>query len=107
MSRLSPPTPSRVRVATEALRGDARVWTDQADALGDAAGQAGDLAMNRLEAGVFQVLVDAYTEVQTHVTARCAEGRTAMSEIADTLRVVADTYDDEEARHEHALRDLY
>jgi hypothetical protein len=104
---VSPPTPGQVHVATDALRGDAAVWAEQAGAMGAAAAEAGDLAMTRLEAGVFQVLVDAYAEVQAHVTARSAEAHTVMTEVAGTLRAVADTYDREEARHEHALRNLY
>jgi hypothetical protein len=104
---VSPPKPAEVRVATDRLRDDARVWATQADALGDAAARAESLATTRLEAGMFQLLVDAYTEVQQHVAARCAEGRAATTAVADTLRAVADTYDREEARHEHALRHLY
>jgi hypothetical protein len=104
---VTPPTPDTVHVATEALRGDARVWAQQADALGATAALAQSLAVTRLEAGVFQVLIGAYTEVQRSVAAHCDEGRTAMTAVADTLRRVADTYEGEDARHEHALNNLY
>ena len=104
---MTPPTPQGVHVATDALRGDAQVWARQADALGHAAAQAHALALTRLEAGLYQVLIDPYTGLQRHVVARCGEGRTAMTGVADTLRAVADTYDGEDARHEHTLRNLY
>ena len=52
-------------------------------------------------------LDDAYTEVQRSVAARCDEGRTAMTAVADTLRRAADTYEGEDARHEHTLSNLY
>ena len=104
---MSAPTPHDIRVATEALRADATRWTEQAGGIAVAADRAADLATTRLEAGVFQLLVDAYEEVRTHVTDRCTEGRTAMAQVAETLRAVADTYESEEARREHALRHLY
>ncbi len=104
---MSPPTPDQVQVATRALHGDADVWTVQAQAMGTAAAQAGELAMTALESGMFVLISEVYQSVQTHVTARCAEGQQAMTRIADTLHTVARTYDLEEARHEHALRNLY
>jgi hypothetical protein len=41
------------------------------------------------------------------VTARCREGAQRMTEIASTLRHVANTYEDEERRNEHTFRNLY
>ena len=68
---------------------------------------AARLGFDRFQAGVFQLIVDAHTDLADAVATRCTEGAGEMSQIAVTLHGVAEVYDDEERRHVHALRDLY
>lgn len=104
---MAPPSEAQIKVATGALRAEAGVWDQQADTAGRIATQAGALALNRLEAGIFQIVIDAYRSVIEHVAARSREGQQRMAEIAQTLRQVAQTYDEEEAENLHHLKSLY
>lgn len=101
------PTKEQLTVATNALRTDASVWDAQSTAIGDVVPKVQDLRLSRIEAGVFQVMVRPYDDVAEELTNRCGEGKARMIEIADTLHTVADTYDAEEAKNMHALRNLY
>ncbi len=98
--------PQGVEVATESLRGEAGRWDQQSTQLRTIATRADGLRFTRIEAGIFQLIVTPYGEVVDHVTARCREGGQRMLEIADTLRQVARTYDDEERTGVHRLRNL-
>lgn len=101
------PTPDQIRVATDALRGEAGVWDTQSAAMADIRPKLDAVSLTRIQAGVFQVLFDAYTEVATKVRAATTEGALNMREVGTTLRQVADTYDREEAAHLHALKSIY
>jgi hypothetical protein len=102
-----PPTPHDLAVATSALRTEAGVWDAQGDALATIAPGIEAVAFNRLEAGLFQLIVDAHAELARHAAARCWEGAVEARRVAGTLRAVADTYDAEELAGEHRLRNLY
>ena len=102
-----PPTAHDIAVATGALRTEADVWSAQAAVLAGISGQAGELAFDRLQAGVFQLIVTTHADLSAAVATRCGEGAGQMQQIAATLRHVADVYDDEERRHVHAFRHLY
>jgi hypothetical protein len=104
---MTAPTPEQVQVATDALRRDAGNWYAQSDRLGEVARSVDRLAWNRLEAGVFQLIVDAYADVVRLVGQRCREGAAETAEIGTTLRYVAEVYDAEDANAEHRLRSLY
>jgi hypothetical protein len=102
-----PPTTQELQVATKALRSEAGVWDTQSTTMGEIATKATDLRLSRIEAGIFQLIVGPYDAAADQVTHRCEEGKQRMTEVADTLRQVADTYDAEEARNEHKFRNLY
>jgi hypothetical protein len=102
-----PPTPHELAVATSVLRTEAGVWDAQAAELAALAPRIEALGFNRLEAGLFQVIVGAHTDLVRHAVARCREGAAEATRIAGTLRAVADTYDAEELAGEHAFRNLY
>lgn len=104
---MPPPGREEVAVDTAALRAEGNVWLEQSDRLEAITHKADGLRMTRLEAGVFQVLVSAYDDAVDQVTARCREGRARMSEVGETLRQVADVYDDEDRKVEHRFRDIY
>jgi hypothetical protein len=101
------PTPEQVRVATGALRTEAGIWDQQTDALAATRRAVAATALGRLEAGVFQLVVDAYADVVEVAGTRCAQAVEATGQIAAALRAVADTYDAEDAAGEHRLRQLY
>ena len=101
------PTAHDIAVATGALRADADIWAAEASVLAGAGDRARTLAFDRLQAGVFQLIVTTHAELTAAVAARCAEGTGQMRQIAATLQHVAEVYDDEERRHEHAFRNLY
>lgn len=92
-----PPTADQIRVAIEALRTEASVWDAQAAQTNRIGPMAEALRLNRIEAGLFQVIFDTYGQVIEQVIARANESGQRMTEIANTLRSVADTYDREEA----------
>lgn len=81
--------PDQLRYATDELRGEAKIWDDQGVAMGQIAAAAEGLDLTRLEAGIFQLIVSPYNSVVQQVTARCREGQQAMSDIAETLVLVA------------------
>ena len=96
-----------ISVATGALRQEASVWDRNADTLQALVAKVESLRLSRLEAGVFQLLVDAYSKVVDVISGRCREGNQCADEIALALRRVADVYDTEEAANLHALMNLY
>ena len=104
---MAPPSKDHVRVATDALRAEASIWDQQSSALGKIVGQANGLRLERVEAGIFQIIFDTYSSVVDQVTARCGEGQQRMSDVANTLHQVADTYDEEDAANLHLLKNLY
>src|SRR5215470_5438217 len=104
---MPPPTAEQIRVATEALRTEADVWDTQAAQAYRIGPMADGLRLNRIEAGLFQVIFDTYQQVTDQVIARADEGAARMREIATTLRDVADTYDREEASNTHRLNNIY
>lgn len=104
---MAPPTSDQITVATSALRTEAGTWDELSTEIGKIPGMAEGLRLTRIEAGLFQVIFDAYDKVVDQVVARTNEGKTEMTAIATTLRSVADTYDSEETAGEHRLRNLY
>ena len=101
------PGPEEVSVATDALRSEAGEWTAQSATIGTVGTKVAAMEFGRLEAGLFQLMVGPYNDVIQAVAARCQEGATAMTEIADTLRDVADTYDAEDRASAHRIGNIY
>lgn len=95
----------QLRYATDELRGEAKVWDDQAVAMGQIAASAESLDLTRLEAGMFQLIVSPYNSVVQQVTARCREGQQAMSDIAETLVLVARDVDTAEGESASSFSD--
>lgn len=97
----------QVAVATDALRIEAGEWDRQSTAIGATAAKVVNMELGRVKAGLFQLIVSPYNEVVRHVSQRCLEGQAAMTEVANTLRQVADTYDEEDRSNEHSIRNIY
>lgn len=102
-----PPGPEQVAVATKALRDEAGGWEAQSASLARGSDEVAGMEFGRLEAGLFQLMVGPYNDVIDAVSARFREGATAMTEIATTLRGVADTYDAEDRASAHRIRGVY
>ena len=101
------PSREQVSSATDALRSEATQWDEQSVKLRVLSGKVAEMEFGRLEAGLFQIMVGPYNDVISAVTARCAEGATAMSEIAGTLRSAADTYEAEDEAGAHRIKNVY
>ncbi len=101
------PSSEEVTVATSSLRSEAGEWDTQSATIGPAGAKVAAMEFGRLEAGLFQLMVGPYNDVIHAVAARCTEGATAMTEIATTLRTVANTYDAEDQAAEHRIRNIY
>lgn len=97
---------SGFQVATDSLRTEAGVWDEQSRKTTAISTLADQLRFTRVEAGIFQLIVTPYGEVVDAVTARCQEGGAQMTDIANTLRNVARTYDEEERNGVHRLMNL-
>jgi hypothetical protein len=102
-----PPSSEQVTVATNALRNEAREWDTQATTMADLSVKVAGMEFGRLEAGLFQMMVGPYNDVIHGVAARCKEGASAVTEIANTLRSVADTYDAEDKAAAHRISNVY
>jgi hypothetical protein len=103
----NPPSAEQVAVATNALRTEAGEWDTQSGAMAALGTKVAGMEFGRLEAGLFQLMVGPYNDVIQAVAARCEEGATAMTEIAATLRSVADTYDAEDKAVLHRIKNVY
>ncbi|MEU4564888.1 type VII secretion target [Actinoplanes sp. NPDC023936] len=101
------PSSEEVSVATDALRAEATVWEAQGGKLNVLSVQVETMEFGRVEAGLFQIMVSPYNEVVRAVTSRCAEGAAAMTEMASTLRQVADVYEAEDQANAHRIRNVY
>jgi hypothetical protein len=104
---MPPPDAAAVSVATKALRDEATIWDTQSKTLGEIGPKVEDLRMTRVEAGLFQVIYGEYHKAIDLVKARTEEGVKETTEVANTLRTVADTYDREDAAGEHRMRNVY
>ncbi|CCH31516.1 hypothetical protein ABZ816_04455 [Actinosynnema sp. NPDC047251] len=104
---MTPPSKEQVKAATDGLRAEAGVWDDQSARMGAIVPMVDALRLDRVEAGLFQVVFDTYHQVMDQVVERSREATRAMTDIGTTLRAVADTYDDEETAGVHRMRGIY
>jgi uncharacterized protein YukE len=63
--------------------------------------------MNRVEAGIFQIVFSAYEDSVNQISARCSEGQHRMEEIADALVKNANAYDNTEADVKKSVEGAY
>ena len=96
-----------IAVATDALRHEGGRWEQGSGHLRRVSQMVDGMRLSRLEAGLFNPLLDAYHEVINVVSGRCLEGAERTAEVSGALRRVADIYDDEERRNLHSLMNLY
>lgn len=101
------PDEDQMRVITDALRKDGGIWDDQATEMAKIVAKAQGLRLNRIEAGLFQVIFDAYSQVIDQVNGRCDEGQRCMAAIGSTLFSVANGYEQAEAARAHDLGNIH
>ncbi|WP_433344202.1 type VII secretion target [Micromonospora sp. CA-111912] len=104
---MQPPSRNQVTVATNTLRSEATEWDGQSATVGGLGSKVAGMELGRVEAGLFQLIVSPYNDVVQQVSQRCDEGKKAMTEVAQTLRKVADTYDEEDRNNAHKIHKLY
>ncbi|MBZ4323525.1 hypothetical protein [Streptomyces huiliensis] len=96
-----------LKVITDGIRTDARMWDAQSTLLGGIHNTVEGLRMTRLEAGLFQVLLSAYTDAVNQISSRTSEGRDRTKEVADTLVVNARAYEDHEVDTTKSVEKAY
>lgn len=79
-------------VVPSSLRKAAAIWDSQGAAIGSVVPKAEGLSLGRIDAGVFQLIVDPYDQVVTQVADRCSEGQKSMDEMAARLNLGARDY---------------
>lgn len=89
---MTTPDSHELQVVRGSLRKVADIWDQQGNAIGAIASKAAGMRLDRLDAGVFQLIVTPYDQVVDQVAARCHEGRQRMHDIAGALRRSASTY---------------
>jgi hypothetical protein len=99
--------PPEVKVVTDALRKESRMWDEHSGTLGALHQAAEGLRMTRIEAGLFQVLFGAYEDALNQVSDRCKEGETEMDKIASALIKNANAYDSREAETTESIEGTY
>ncbi len=103
---MTAPSRESVRVATDALRSEAKVWDAQAATAARIARTAEALRLDRVEAGLFQLVFSAYAQAAGTVVARAEEGSQRLAAVADTLVRVANTYQDAERANTRDFRGM-
>ncbi|MGV3564679.1 MAG: hypothetical protein ACO1ON_15495 [Nocardioides sp.] len=101
------PSSGEVRVATRALTREAERWEDQSPRLTSINIAMANMSLSRTEAGVFQLVFDAFESLRSTMQDRAREGATEFLEIGATLRHVSDIYQQEDDAQEHVFRNLW
>lgn len=79
---MTTPHSGELQVVRGSLRKVADIWDQQGNAIGAITSKAAGMRLDRLDAGVFQLIVTPYDQVVGQVAARCREGRQRMDDIA-------------------------
>ncbi len=96
-----------IDVVTEALKKDARMWEEQSVTLGEIHHTVEGLRLTHLEAGLFQVIFNAYGRAIDHLSKISLEGKHRMDEIADALYKNAHAYEDREEQVTQTVEGAY
>lgn len=101
------PSSDQIHAALDQMRTTANKWEEAAGFLDSALSKTELVKFTNIEAGVFALSYNKYSPTPTYAGDRAREGAAACREIAATLRDVANVYEEEDRRGEHALRGLY
>ncbi|MPY58147.1 type VII secretion target [Streptomyces spongiae] len=100
-------TDPTVKVVTDGLRTDARMWDRESERMGNIHQAVEGLRLSRIQAGLFQVVFSAYESAINQISARCAEGQQRMDEVATALIKNANAYDNREADVKQSIDGAY
>lgn len=104
---MTTPAPQELKVVRSELGNAAHIWDAQASAIGSISPKAEGLRLDRLEAGVFQLIAGPYGQVVDQVSGRCTEGRTNMGDIANALRTASQSYAKTEQQNTQAAQGVH
>lgn len=96
-----------IDVVTGKLRSEARMWEQQAKKLSGVHHTVEGLRLTQVEAGLFQVVFNAYMKAIDEVSQRAREGQGRMDDIAEVLRKNARAYDEGEDEVTHSIDGAY
>lgn len=96
-----------IDVVTGKLRAEARMWEKQAQKLSSVHRTVEGLRLTHIEAGLFQVIFNAYEAAMDAVSQRTREGNERMDDIAEALRKNARAYDEGEGEVTHSIDGAY
>ncbi|WP_433726059.1 hypothetical protein ACQP0C_32090 [Nocardia sp. CA-129566] len=99
--------PQKLKVATGSLRSDAGLWDSKSTTMQELKTKIETLTFTRLEAGLFQVIVNANDELVADLASRSGEASQRFTEVANVLRVCADTYEAEDAAGKHRIDNVW
>lgn len=101
------PGKQEISFSIEGLRKHAQDWDKAAEAMGQIGTTVAGLDLNRVEAGLFQSLVNQVNSTRQKVQMLAKEAVTEMEKGGKALRQVATTYEQEEAKNMHKMKKLY
>jgi len=107
---MNPPTAGQLKAALDALRNDAEKWDECAGTIRGAEGAAGGF---QIDAFSFSFLGDslgvteAYEELRAKMAELLKSGGEVTSGVAEALREVANTYEAEEERGVHRMKQVW
>ncbi|GAA2728857.1 hypothetical protein [Actinocorallia aurantiaca] len=101
------PSKEEIRFSVEGLRTHAKDWDAAAGQMEQVGTVVAGLELNRVEAGLFQSLVNQVNSTQQKIEMLAREAVTEMEKGGDALRKVATTYEAEEAKNVHKMNKLY
>lgn len=101
------PTPDMIYVACDSLDAAATKWFEASDRMADGIPIIQSVRLSNIQLGIYQDISESYKKIVDLAELLFGEGSDQLHSVADTLKSVAATYRDEEARGVHALEKLY
>lgn len=100
------PTDEEMRIASGALEKEATKWDAEAPRLTSVATTLSGMEMSRVEAGLFQIMFNAFETCRSTVEDRAREGAKEFTTMADTLVELSKAYRDTDAARADAVARL-
>jgi predicted MarR family transcription regulator len=97
----------KLSVASGSLRNDAGLWEGKSTVMSDAKAKIETLTFTHIEAGLFATITNANDKLVTDLSGRAGEASQRFTEVANVLRVCADTYEAEDAAGKHRIDNVW
>jgi hypothetical protein len=91
---MTEPAAEVIAAATDAIYQEAALWDEQSHRLADCAREADSLTIDVYDLVIVNEFLTGYNEVTRTIARLCTQGTAVTKQIGQTLRVVADTYDE-------------